>query len=121
MPTEIDSLLIKIESQSDDVASNIDALVAALSKLKGTVSGLNKASKELNKLGNSMEDLKNKSAGVEKLSKSLTGLKTKMAVITIAAQKAFSAIGSWVNSMNSYVENVNLFTVSMGEYADEER
>lgn len=119
MPTEIDSLLIKIESQSDDVASNIDALVAALSKLKGTVSGLNKTSKELNKLGNSMNDLKNKSAGVEKLSKSLTGLKTKMAVITIAAQKAFSAIGSWVNSMNSYVENVNLFTVSMGEYADE--
>lgn len=119
MPTEIDSLLIKIESQSDDVAKNIDELVAALSKLKGTVSGLNKASKELNKLGNSMEDLKNKSAGVEKLSKSLTGLKTKMAVITIAAQKAFSAIGSWVNSMNSYVENVNLFTVSMGEYADE--
>ena len=119
MPTEIDSLQIKIESQSNDAAQSIDALAASLNKLKGASGGVGKVSDNMKKLGSSLDSLKSKSTGLDKLSKSLIGLKTKFAVITIVAQKAFSTIGGWVNSMNSYVENVNLFTVAMGEYADE--
>ena len=100
MPTEIDSLQIKIESQSNGAAKGIDELTASLNKLKGTSSGVAKTTKNL-----------------KSLSTTLSGL--KLAAITVAVQKAASTIGSWVNNINSYVENVNLFTVSMGKYADE--
>ena len=118
MPTEIDSLQIKIESQSNDAAQSIDALAASLNNLKGA-SNMNKVSKNLNKLSTSLKSVEKGSASVQKLSVSLKSLKLKYATIAVAARKAFSAISSWVNQTNSYVENVNLFTVAMGEYADE--
>lgn len=117
MPTQIDSLQIKIESQSNDAAKSIEALVASLNNLKGASSNAAKASTNLNKLGASLDSLKSKNSNLDKLSKSMS--KLKLAAVTVVAQKAFSVIGGWVNSMNSYVENVNLFTVAMGEYADE--
>ena len=175
MPTEIDSLQIKIESQSNDAAQGIDNLVASLNKLKnvpsvtkvknrlntlstalksfessgagikminelatslikiakvGDLKGLNsslstlkKMPKTMNSVSNTMKSYSKSTASAtpatEKLATTLTGLRAKFAVFTLVAHKAYSAVGGWVNSINDYVENVNLFTVAMGEYADE--
>ena len=175
MPTEIDSLQIKIESQSNGAAQGIDALVASLNKLKN-VPSVTKVKNRLNTLSTTLKTFESSSAGIkliselatamikiakvgelkglnsslktltkmpktvdkavnsmnkysksassaapatEKLAATLASMKVKFAGITYVAHKAFSVIGGWVNSINDYVENVNLFTVAMGEYADE--
>ena len=216
MATEIDSLQIKIESQSGSASKNIDALVTSLGNLKGAaklttvVNNLTKLSTALNsfnssftgtqklaELGTALRDLsstknlsglssalnslKNLPKTVSKLdtatldafsiavnkitviltpladkaqsiaavfnklpsvvkktakamdeytasaskattkssafSKVLTGL--NLAAITMVARRVGNVIASSVTSINDYVENVNLFTISMGEYADE--
>ena len=213
MPTEIDSLQIKIESQASGAAKGIDELVASLSNLK-TAPAVKNLGNSLKKLSTSLESFNMSSSGVkkladlaealkplnglkmpnlnsltklaeitkalddttidafatscqklavavtplatqmqpissafanmprnvtktvsamnsytksattavpatEKLSKALTSVKLKFGLIVLVARKVFSTVGGWVNNINSYVENVNLFTVSMGEYAGE--
>lgn len=156
MPTEIDSLQIKIESQANGAAQSIDELAASLNNLKGAANvtkiknGLGKLSEtlksfegsnsgmqkikelknDLNELSSTAGNLKGLNSSLNslkktavpvtnKLSTALSSLKTKYIGIIYIGQKAYSAISNSVNSINSYVENVNLFTVSMGEYADE--
>jgi len=175
MPTEIDSLQIKIESQSNDAAQGIDNLVASLNKLK-SVPSVTKVKNRLNTLSTALKSFESSKAGVqminelagslikiarvgnlkglnsslstikkmpqavnkaassmngyskstasatpatEKLAATLTSLRVKFAGITYVAHKVYSVVGGWVNNINDYVENVNLFTVAMGEYADE--
>lgn len=51
-----------------------------------------------------------------------TGIKSwqaKLGVYALAARRVYETIGGWVAKSNEYVENVNLFTVSMGKYAEE--
>lgn len=43
--------------------------------------------------------------------------KARMAYNVIG--RAASAVASWINESNQYIEDLNLFTVSMGEYAEE--
>lgn len=43
--------------------------------------------------------------------------KARMAYNVIS--RAASAVASWINESNQYIEDLNLFTVSMGEYAEE--
>lgn len=37
----------------------------------------------------------------------------------LSLQRVGHAVAGWINEMNGYIENVNLFTVSMGKYAEE--
>lgn len=175
MPTEIDSLQIKIESQSNDAAQGIDELVASLNKLKnvpsvtkvknrlntlstalktfessktgikmiselatamikmakvGELKGLNSSLSTLKKMPSTVDKAVNSmnrysktaasaNLATDKLAGTMLSLKLKFAGITYVAHKVVSAVGGWVDSINSYVENVNLFTVAMGEYAEE--
>ena len=48
---------------------------------------------------------------------SFAKLATKIATIAYTMKRAVNMIASWVTESNEYVENMNLFTVSMGEYA----
>ena len=50
---------------------------------------------------------------------SFANLATKVAAAGLAMKKVAKTIGSWITESNAYVENLNLFTVSMGEYAKE--
>ena len=110
MATEIDSLQIKIETQSGNASKNIDALVTSLGNLKGA-SKLNATTSNLDKLSNSLSGL---NKGFSNMFKGLN-----LAAITMVARKIGQVVSASVSSINDYVENVNLFTVSMGEYADE--
>lgn len=214
MPTEIDSLQIKIESQSSAASKNIDELIGSLSKLKD-VPVVNTLGKNLKKLSESLESFNASSSSMSKLSELakalqplqglkmpnlnslkklpeitkalddtviadfavscnklaqaleplamqtqrmgavwktlpgvavrttsaingyskaashatgitgklnnfLTSTKAKFAGISFIASKAWGVISGWVTETNNYVENVNLFTVAMGdmEYAE---
>ena len=43
----------------------------------------------------------------------------KVAIYAVALRRIGSVLGSWIRESTSYVENLNLFTASMGEYAQE--
>ena len=49
---------------------------------------------------------------------SFTNLAAKITVAVVSLRRVARIIGSWITESNSYVENLNLFTVAMGEYAD---
>ena len=51
--------------------------------------------------------------------KSFANLASKIAATFYLFKRGAKLIASWVNESNEYIEAVNLFTVSMGEYADE--
>lgn len=88
--TRIDNLIIEISADSSAASSNIDKVSKSLKGLNSAASGTKNTSKLL---------------------KSLSGA-IKSFSVTQGLRKAIADV-------NSYVENVNLFTVSMGKYADE--
>ncbi len=45
-------------------------------------------------------------------------LAAKISIIYVAMRRVASVIGGWIKESNDYVENLNLFTVAMGEYAE---
>lgn len=88
--TRIDNLIIEISADSSAASSNID-----------------KVSKSLKGLNSAASGTKNTSKLLKSLSSAIKGFS-----VTQGLRKAIADV-------NSYVENVNLFTVSMGKYADE--
>lgn len=46
-------------------------------------------------------------------------LAAKISIVYVAMRRVASVIGGWIKESNDYVENLNLFTVAMGEYAHE--
>lgn len=106
MSTTIQSLELEILSNSKGAESGIDALSKSLGKLSKALQG---ASKNNDKLGVS----NNKS------SKSFGNLALKTSAAYMAVRKISKAIASYIEKSNDYVENMNLFTVAMGEYASD--
>ena len=49
----------------------------------------------------------------------LNSFAAKASVAFLAARRAADVISGWIKESNDYVENLNLFTVAMGEYAQE--
>lgn len=50
---------------------------------------------------------------------SFTNLAAKMAIAVAAVRTATKVLGGWITKSNEYIESLNLFTVSLGKYADE--
>lgn len=193
MPTEIDSLQIKIETQSSNAAKGIEDLIVSLGKLKNVKYGnelqklsvalrplsnlkltgfknamdglakvpnisksldastINAFATSCNKLSTALSPLAEKMAQVGgafsvlpsvvkkttqamdayskeaeegatssgKFGNILDDVRTKIGGITVMLHQAGQTVGQWINNSNDYIENVNLFTVSMGEYAGE--
>ena len=55
----------------------------------------------------------------DKASTSYANLAAKIGMAWVAMKRIASVIASWITESNEYVENLNLFTVSMGKYAEE--
>jgi hypothetical protein len=49
----------------------------------------------------------------------ISGPLAKLSVLYLSLRRIAAFIGGWITESNAYVENLNLFTVSMGEFADE--
>lgn len=124
--TQIDSLFLSIKSNSKSASDGIDTLIATLEKLKKTTSGglgLSSVSTGLNNLGTSSDKtskkLKNIGSSTDVASKGFINLYAKLKTVEAAVLKSGQSIFRFINQSNSYIENINLFNVSMGKYADE--
>ena len=112
MSTEIESLELEIISNSKSAVQGIDALTQSLSKIKNATKGglgLSAVSKELDEL----------SKTEKQTSVSFTDMFHVFKSVANGAKKLGSALYSAVEKSMDYTENMNLFTVSMGEYASE--
>jgi hypothetical protein len=145
MPETIDSLVIEIEGQSTNAVAALEKLEKTLERIKtvakGGVSGLNTASKQIKRFNEALDGLNLKSVGkLDNLSKQFSNIefKTKKMTSSIndnsaawgknAAKNIFSiatmvrlgrGIADLITKSSEYTENMNLFNVAMGEYAEE--
>ena len=119
MSETIASLELEVLSNSKNAVVGIDALTQSLTKLKNATKGglgLSAVAKETEKLNKSLS----KSQSVNnKTSASFTDLYHKMKMGINIIKRVATGIATAVNKSNEYVENLNLFTVSMGAYSSE--
>ena len=119
MSNTIEQLELEISANSKSAVDGIDALTQSLTKLKSATSGgmgLPTVSKNVKGLANSMKQVSNIGKNG---STSFTDFYNKMKVGAGIIKKLGSSLWSSIEKSNDYIENVNLFTVSMGAYADE--
>ena len=95
----ITKLNIEIEASAAKAKSGLSAVDAALGRLSGTSA-----------------TAKN---GLGSISTSMTLLAAKAAIVFVALKRVAAVIGDWIRESNAYQENLNLFTVAMGKYAQE--
>lgn len=109
----IDSLELDIQYKATKAASQINKLAKALTNLKEAASG--------SELGQVSEALKNAGSSSDKATSSLGKFKKALTLggALYSMKRAYHMVKEWVNLSMDYIENVNLFTVSMGKFADE--
>ena len=118
MSDTIESLELEIFSNSTSAVAGVEALILSLTKLKNSTKnlGLKGVAKDIGNLGNAMKkaaDSNKKAAG------SFTDMYYRMKTVGNVVSKIGNKIWSAVEKSMDYTENMNLFTVSMGEYASE--
>lgn len=114
----VESLELQITGDATRAKKSIDDLIASLNKLKQATKGgcgLSSVSKEMQKVDNSGKSV---STTNTKSAKSFVNLGAKVTAAALAIKKAGQVVSSWIKESNDYVENLNLFTVAMGEYAE---
>lgn len=129
MSTTIESLELEIQANSQSATEGIDALTQSLERLRGATkngAGLGSVSKNLKGISSAANTLKSTSNKISEISISLKNSSVSFtdlyhkAKTGIAGLKALGqTIYSFIRESNEYIENVNLFTVSMGDYAGE--
>ena len=87
------------------LASQLNTVSAAFARLPSNV-------RQLVQNTNSLATANNNA------SKSYINLYAKLRMAITAVKSAARTIASWITQSNKYVEDLNLFTVSLGEYAD---
>ena len=115
---DVESLELQIKGNVSGATKSINTLIKTLDKLEQATAGgcgLSSVSKEMKKLNNINIGL---SSSTKSSAASFGQLATKVAAAAISLKKVGTTIASWINKSNEYVENLNLFHVSMGEYAE---
>lgn len=98
----------------------IERLTAALTPLAAVMK--NVSGKKINILGNAQELTANTgriAASNNKAADSYVNLAAKLGIAATAVKKTANVIAKWITKSNDYVESLNLFTVSMGQFAEE--
>ncbi|HIR04224.1 MAG TPA: hypothetical protein IAD34_09210 [Candidatus Scatovicinus merdipullorum] len=72
-----------------------------------------------NRIQRLIQTTNNLSGANNKAIASYTNLAAKIAIAATAVRSAARVIATWITASNKYVENMNLFTVSMGKYAEQ--
>ena len=115
---DVESLELQIKGNASGATRSINTLIKTLDKLEQATAGgcgLSSVSKEMKKLNNINLGL---SSSTKASAASFGQLATKVAAAAISLKKVGTTIASWINESNEYVENLSLFKVSMGEYAE---
>lgn len=111
MSTTIESLSLEIISNSKNATNGLNSLIKTLEKLKKATSvglGLEAVNSDITKLNTSLT----------KTSRSFGNMAMKVGIAGVSLKKISSLIKSAIKESNDYVENLNLFTVAMGNSAD---
>ena len=116
---DVESLELQIKGNASGATKSINTLIKTLEKLEQATAG----GAGLSAVSNEMKKLQNISIGLSSSNNSSATsfgkLATKVTAAAYTLKKGTQLIASWINESNEYVENVNLFTVSMGQYAAE--
>ena len=128
-------------SKEMEKLQNLSLGMAGASKeMQNVALGLSNVAKELRSFGTVTKEMSSVASSLQNVTNKMRNLKsvnaglpssnaaaalsfgkfaTKLTATWLGMKKIGSAIGSWINESNEYVENLNLFTVSMGQYAKE--
>ena len=96
----VDEVLIKFEGETTSLTSSMDKLSSVLDRIAG-------------KLDNVTNKSKNNADSFSKISKAIKSLG-----LAAIFNKLTSSIGNLTNKSSEYIENLNLFYVSLGKNAD---
>lgn len=131
--TTIDSLALQIQDNSKTVVKGLDKLATSLQKLGKVTQGLNlgTVSSAFKSISTSVSKLDNSkvnalTTGLSKLEKtatkstgSFTDFAAKLGITYVGITTIATGISSMIKQSTEYIENINLFAVSLGNYADE--
>ena len=118
MSTTIESLELEIKSNSKSAADGIDALTQSLERLGNATKnlGLSGVAKDTGKLKSALDKVSDTN---DVTAKSFARLHSSLKSVANTIKQTGKTIYSFIEKSSDYVENVNLFTVAMGEYASE--
>lgn len=104
----------------DTFTEQIERLSTSLSplakQLNSVSTGFDKLPSNLNKMTNNTGQL---ATGTQNVALSYTELYSKFKMVSGVVRTASYYISTWITTSNQYVEDLNLFTASMGQYAEE--
>lgn len=107
--TDLDSFA----EQCNRVATAITPLAAQMEKVAAGFSAFPAKIQRLLKGNTSL------AASNNTLGKSYVNLAAKISLAYMGLKRIVGVIASWITASNQYIEDMNLFTVSMGQYAEE--
>lgn len=100
-----------------------NALAPLGTQLQAVSNGFSNLPTKVKQLSNNLNQLERSNQKASKNSSGFGGnlmaLAGKFTIVFMAVQRVAQAIGGWITKSTQYVENLNLFTVSMGQYASE--
>ena len=104
-------------SQFTSQMNQLSSSLAPLGNQLNTVSsGMSRLPSNLNRVVSATNKL---ASANDKASKSYVNLWAKARMAMNVMRTAVNAIASWITQSNKYIEDLNLFNASMGEYAEE--
>lgn len=122
---DVESLELQIKGNAKSAQKSIETLIETLNKLRAATSGacgLDKVTGEMSKLSSGMDKVKNINLGLSavnaKTGKSFSLLGSNVLRSAFSFETIRRNVKSWIKESNDYVENLNLFTVAMGEYSE---
>lgn len=104
--TTFTSQIQQISSALAPLTSQLNAVSAAYSRLPANIQRTVTATNRITQANNSA-------------SNSYVNLWAKLRMARVAVQSIGSAIAKWLHTSNQYIEDLNLFNASMGQYAEE--
>lgn len=117
---------VDVESLTLQITSDITGANKGLNTLIKTLGELKKATKDgcgLKQVASGIRDVNKESAKTpsnnKKTAKSFSQMAAKITSAAVALKKIGKTIASWIKESTDYTESLNLFTVSMRQYADE--
>lgn len=115
---DVESLELQITGDARSAEQSINSLINTLDRLRAATAGGCGLSAVASGMGRVSTASSSTASANARSSKSFAKLGASVAVAATAFKKVGNTIASWINESNEYIENANLFSVSMGEYAE---
>lgn len=114
-----DSKLDQFDQKIKKITSSLQPLATQLSAIKGSFSVLTNGVNRANSVTNRMSGtFRSSGASANVLGEALQDVRVRLVATYMAARSVATVISGWINESTKYVEDLNLFTVAMGKYAD---